>query len=176
MKAELGDLRDKLRQALVKLRKSKPGRKHLYELPWYVMIGPPGAGKTTAIVNSGLQFPLADDMGKGAIGGVGGTRNCDWWFTENAVLIDTAGRYTTQESDAVHDNGAWLGFLNLLKKHRSRQPINGAIVAISLSATCHCRTKPPRWPMPRRCAAGCTNCAKGWGCVFRSMSSSPRPI
>jgi len=133
VKAELGDLKDKLKQAMVALRKSKGGRKHLYELPWYVMIGPPGAGKTTAIVNSGLNFPLAEEMGKTSIGGVGGTRNCDWWFTENAVLIDTAGRYTTQESDAVADNASWLGFLGLLKKHRPRQPVNGAIIAISLS-------------------------------------------
>ena len=132
VKAELNELRDKLRGAMTKLRKSG-GRKSLYELPWYVMIGPPGAGKTTAIVNSGLQFPLADEMGKSAIGGVGGTRNCDWWFTENAVLIDTAGRYTTQESDADADNAAWLGFLAMLKRNRTRQPINGAMIAISLS-------------------------------------------
>ena len=131
--AELSELRDKMRAAIAKLKKSKGGRRSLYELPWYVMIGPPGAGKTTAIVNSGLEFPLADEFGKTAIGGVGGTRNCDWWFTENAVLIDTAGRYTTQESDADADNAAWLGFLNLLKKHRIRQPINGAMIAISLS-------------------------------------------
>ncbi|MGB8622677.1 MAG: type VI secretion system membrane subunit TssM [Paracoccaceae bacterium] len=130
---ELGDLKGKLRTAMNRLRKSKLGSRHLYELPWYVMIGPPGAGKTTAIVNSGLKFPLADEMGKSAIGGVGGTRNCDWWFTDDAVLIDTAGRYTTQESDAEADNAAWLGFLNLLKKYRKRQPINGAIVAISLA-------------------------------------------
>ena len=130
---EIGELRDKMRRAIAKLKKSKGGRRSLYELPWYVMIGPPGAGKTTAIVNSGLQFPLADEFGKEAIGGVGGTRNCDWWFTDTAVLIDTAGRYTTQESDAEADNAAWLGFLNLLKKHRVRQPINGAMIAISLS-------------------------------------------
>jgi len=131
--AEIGELRGKFKEAMAALRKSKAGRRHLYELPWYVMIGPPGAGKTTAIVNSGLQFPLADKMGKAAIGGVGGTRNCDWWFTNDAVLIDTAGRYTTQESDAEADNAAWLGFLNLLKKYRKRQPINGAMIAISLS-------------------------------------------
>lgn len=133
VKAELGEMKGKLKDALGALRKSKLGRKSLYELPWYVMIGPPGAGKTTAIVNSGLQFPLADKMGKGAIGGVGGTRNCDWWFTNNAVLIDTAGRYTTQDSMASEDNAGWLGFLNLLKRHRKRQPINGAVIAISLS-------------------------------------------
>ncbi len=130
---EMGELRDKLKTAMAELRKSKNGRKHLQDLPWYVMIGPPGAGKTTAIVNSGLQFPLAESMGKTAIGGVGGTRNCDWWFTNNAVLIDTAGRYTTQESDAETDNAGWLGFLGLLKKYRKRQPINGAMIAISLS-------------------------------------------
>ena len=130
---ELGEMRDKLKSAMVKLRKSKTGRTHLYQLPWYIIIGPPGAGKTTAIVNSGLQFPLADEGEAQAIGGVGGTRNCDWWFTDDAVLVDTAGRYTTHESDAEADNAAWLGFLGLLKKHRKRQPINGAIVAISLS-------------------------------------------
>ena len=130
---EIGELRGKFKAAMAELRKSKNGKKHLNELPWYVMIGPPGAGKTTAIVNSGLQFPLADKMGKAAVGGVGGTRNCDWWFTNEAVLIDTAGRYTTQESDAEVDNASWLGFLGLLKKYRKRQPINGAMIAISLS-------------------------------------------
>ena len=133
---EFGEMRGKFKTAMAELRKSKNGRRHLNELPWYVMIGPPGAGKTTAIVNSGLQFPLAEKMGKSAIGGVGGTRNCDWWFTNNAVLIDTAGRYTTQESDAETDNAAWLGFLGLLKKYRKRQPINGAMIAISLSDLC----------------------------------------
>ncbi len=131
--SEIGELKGKMKTAMAELRKSGSGRRHLSELPWYVMIGPPGAGKTTAIVNSGLQFPLADKLGKAAIGGVGGTRNCDWWFTNNAVLIDTAGRYTTQESDADADNAAWLGFLGLLKKYRKRQPINGAMIAISLS-------------------------------------------
>src|SRR5262249_3364359 len=59
-------------------------------------------------------------------------RYCDWWFTEDAVLIDTAGRYTTQDSDAKADKQSWLAFLALLKKNRPRQPINGVIVAISL--------------------------------------------
>ncbi len=133
MGEELTEVRTKFKTAISELRKSKNGRRHLSELPWYIVIGPPGAGKTTAIVNSGLQFPLADKSGKAAVGGVGGTRNCDWWFTNDAVLIDTAGRYTTQESDSKTDNAGWLGFLDLLRKHRGRQPINGAMIAISLS-------------------------------------------
>ncbi len=102
-----------------------PGRQYLYDLPWYVVIGAPGAGKTTLLVNSGLKFPLAEQFGQHKIRGVGGTRNCDWWFTDEAVLLDTAGRYTTQESNAEVDKGAWTGFLQLLKKHRPRRPING---------------------------------------------------
>jgi len=120
-------------QLLRKTRfKGASGSRALYQLPWYIVIGPPGAGKTTALVNSGLEFPLAEAYGKGALGGVGGTRNCDWWFTNDAVLLDTAGRYTTQDSHRAQDSAAWQNFLQLLKKYRPRQPINGAIVAISL--------------------------------------------
>ncbi|MFD1561010.1 type VI secretion system membrane subunit TssM [Paraburkholderia silviterrae] len=108
-------------------------RQYLYQLPWYVFIGAPGSGKTTALVNSGLTFPLAEQFGKAAIRGVGGTRHCDWWFTNEAVLIDTAGRYATHESNRVLDQDEWSGFLALLKKYRVRQPLNGALLTISVS-------------------------------------------
>ncbi len=48
------------------------------------------------------------------------------------MLIDTAGRYTTQDSDAKADQKSWLAFLDLLKRNRPRQPINGVLVAISI--------------------------------------------
>jgi type VI secretion system protein ImpL len=126
-------LQQTMRDALATLRQAKgKGGDALYDLPWYVIIGPPGAGKTTALVNSGLKFPLARGGTPEAVAGVGGTRYCDWWFTEEAVLIDTAGRYTTQDSDPKGDRKSWLAFLDLLKTHRPKQPINGVIVAISV--------------------------------------------
>ncbi len=109
------------------------GRPFVYQLPWYVIIGAPGAGKTTALANSGLDFPLASKLGKRGVRGIGGTRNCDWWFTADAVLIDTAGRLTTQDSDHAADQAAWFGFLDLLRKHRPRQPINGVLLTLSVS-------------------------------------------
>jgi type VI secretion system protein ImpL len=108
------------------------GKRYLYELPWYVIIGAPGSGKTTALLNSGLEFPLAAKMGDTSVRGVGGTRNCDWWFTSEAVLIDTAGRYTTQDSHRDNDQKAWSGFLALLKRGRPRQPVNGVLVTVSV--------------------------------------------
>jgi type VI secretion system protein ImpL len=130
---EVAAVQEKLTSALALLKSARGTAGYLYEQPWYVIIGPPGAGKTTALLNTGLRFPLAAEMGQGAVAGVGGTRLCDWWFTEDAVLIDTAGRYTTQDSDAVVDRAGWSGFLDLLKRTRTRQPLNGVIVAISLS-------------------------------------------
>ena len=107
--------------------------RYVHELPWYVFIGAPGSGKTTALVNSGLQFPLRTAGGDPALAGIGGTRNCDWWFTDEAVLLDTAGRYTTQESDLEADAAAWQGFLGLIKRFRPRRPLNGALVTLSVS-------------------------------------------
>lgn len=125
-------LRRRFEEAVDALKRSRrKGLASLYELPWYIIIGPPGSGKTTVLVNSGLNFPLAQKFGKEALRGVGGTRNCDWWFTDEAILLDTAGRYTTQDSDSRADAAGWATFLQLLSKYRRRQPINGVIVAVS---------------------------------------------
>ncbi len=120
----------KFREVMAELKRRKiGGRKFLRQMPWYVIIGPPATGKTTALRQSGLSFAidLTDDLH-----GVGGTRNCDWFFSEEAVLIDTAGRYVQQESQPDVDAAEWLGFLDLLKKHRGRRALNGVIVALSI--------------------------------------------
>lgn len=96
-----------------------------YTLPWYMLIGEPAGGKSTTLRASGLEFPV----GAEAISGVGGTRNCDWWFTNEAVILDTAGRFTFDEKNAP-DQAGWLEFLNLLKRFRPRCPVNGVIIAI----------------------------------------------
>ena len=122
-------LAERMKAGIASLRTAGgPRRNYLYSRPWYVIIGPPGAGKTTAIVNSGLRFPFSEQKLKG----VGGTRNLDFWFADEAVLVDTAGRYTTQDSDRAVDATGWTSFLGLLKKYRGLQPINGVIVSIGI--------------------------------------------
>ena len=139
---ELSLLSKRFEDALLVLRKARfrggaGERRTVAELPWYMFIGAPGSGKTTALLNAGLRFPLGDPRGGDSLQGIGGTRNCDWWFTDEAVLLDTAGRYTTQDSDRAADGAAWLGFLDLLKTFRPRQPLNGVLVTLSLSDLMH---------------------------------------
>ena len=129
--AEALQLRERFEDAVATLKGKRKSGHSLYELPWYVIVGAPGSGKTTALVNSGLNFPLEQRTGKGSLRGVGGTRNCDWWFTDEAVFLDTAGRYLTQDSDAASDSAGWTEFLSLLRKYRKRRPINGVILTIS---------------------------------------------
>jgi type VI secretion system protein ImpL len=127
--AEASQLRERFEAAVATLKQQR-GRT-LYDLPWYMFIGAPGSGKTTALIHSGLKFPLEQLTGKEALRGVGGTRNCDWWFTNEAVFLDTAGRYTTQDSDATADSAGWTEFIDLLRKYRQRRPVNGVILTLS---------------------------------------------
>lgn len=131
--AEEAILSKRLKEALKTLQgaRFKKGQK-LYQLPWYVIIGAPGSGKTTALKNSDLNFPLQSKLGDEPVKGAGGTRYCDWWFTDQAVLIDTAGRYTTQDNPKKTDGQTWLGFLSMLKKTRPKRPLNGIIVTVSI--------------------------------------------
>ena len=127
--AEIAAMQAEFQKALRSLKSSRLGHKGgdvLGALPWYVIIGPPGAGKTTALRSSGLPFPHAKG---GRVRGVGGTRNCDWWLTNDAVILDTAGRWATQEDDREE----WLAFLDLLHQTRPRKPVNGILVAVSLT-------------------------------------------
>lgn len=122
-------LEARVKQSLAELKQSSGKRSnYLYDRPWYMIIGPPGAGKTTALLNSGLHFPDSVRDRRG----IGGTRNLEFLFADEAVIVDTAGRYTTQDTDHKVDAAGWKTFLGLLRKNRPLQPINGVVVAIGV--------------------------------------------
>ncbi len=114
------------------LAKFKAAGKSVYDLPWYLIVGEPGAGKTEAMRHSNIGFPpgLQDPMQ-----GAGGTYSMSWWFTNKAVLIDTAGRLMFGDRDksgALGDGyrGVWKNFLETLKRARPTCPINGLILVV----------------------------------------------
>ena len=123
------ELQDRWKEAMETLRKSHL-RKYgnpLYVLPWYMVIGESGSGKTTAIKSARLSSPFAEVS---RTSGISGTKNCDWWFFEQAILIDTAGRYAIPV-DEGRDKDEWQKFLSLLIKFRKKEPLNGLVVTIA---------------------------------------------
>jgi type VI secretion system protein ImpL len=133
--------------------------RYLYEVPWYIALGSNQAGKTSALLQSGLQFPVGYSSGH-LTGAPASTCDVDWWLTNDAVLIDTAGHYTchgtssgalpAQRSTAnprltepvteyaesqwrrIVDADEWRGFVALMRRRRPRLPINGALLAVKL--------------------------------------------
>jgi hypothetical protein len=122
-RARLDDMRKKF-QSGIEAYKSRG--KDLYKLPWYAIVGEPGSGKTEAIRHSNVGFPpgMQDEFQ-----GVGGTINMNWWFTNHAVLLDTAGRLMFEEVKPG-ETSEWKEFLALLKKNRPTCPINGLFLVI----------------------------------------------
>src|SRR5258708_5074193 len=122
-RARLDDMRKKF-QSGVEAYKSRG--KDLYKLPWYAIVGEPGSGKTEAIRHSNVGFPpgMQDEFQ-----GVGGTINMNWWFTNHAVLLDTAGRLMFEEVKPG-ETSEWKEFLTLLKKNRPNCPINGLFLVV----------------------------------------------
>jgi type VI secretion system protein ImpL len=123
------ELQDRWKEAVEALKAShlKKYGNPLYVLPWYLVIGESGSGKTTAITSARLSSPFAEIS---STSGISGTRNCDWWFFDQAIIIDTAGRYAIPV-DEGRDKEEWQRFLTLLSKYRKREPLNGVGVTIA---------------------------------------------
>ncbi len=122
------ELRRRFKEAVATLKKSDLKRRGnpLYVLPWYLIVGKSGAGKSTAIKSARLPSPFGDIN---RISGIEGTRNCDWWFFDESVVIDIAGRYSVHRNEEL-DKNEWLAFLEHLVRYRKKEPINGIIVTV----------------------------------------------
>ena len=97
-----------------------------YRVPWYLLMGAGESGKSTLIRSSGLHFPYDDDEWLCARG-EGGTGCWDWWLTDCALFLDTAGRYTTEPPEQT----GWHDLLRLLRRARRRRPVDGVLVTLS---------------------------------------------
>lgn len=136
---EQKELKERFKEALVTLKTSSlyRGRSERWrsDLPWYLLIGPQGGGKTSLLDFSGLEFPI-NKIERKLTRDTLGTRHCDWYFADHGVLIDTAGRYLTQP-DAEVDGNAWSTLLSLLRKRRRNRPLNGVLVTIPVETLLH---------------------------------------
>jgi hypothetical protein len=119
----LDDLRKKFQDGLKVFEASG---KSVYRLPWYLVVGEPGSGKSRMIERSGVPGPTRL---KDPVEGAGGTINMNWWFRNEAVMLDTAGRLMMPEV-ATAESPEWDNFLQLLNNYRPHCPVNGLFLVI----------------------------------------------
>jgi len=138
---EIVAMRQRMERIIQKLQSLQPHGKRgtaLYNLPWLLVVGPPGDGKTTALLSlrhTGVKYvldPQLDEIGGAkpedfVVKGTGGTRSCNWFFSKDAIIIDTAGRWEDRDK-GIADEREWLQFLKLVQTQRPKRPINGVIV------------------------------------------------
>lgn len=122
-RAQLDDIRKKFERGLDVF---KEHGKDLYSMPWYILVGEPGSGKTEMIRRCNVGFPpgLQDTLQ-----GTGGTVNMNWWFTNHAVILDTAGKLMFDEAPPGQTT-VWKELLTLLRKGRPSCPVNGMLLVI----------------------------------------------
>ncbi|HEX6549457.1 MAG TPA: type VI secretion protein IcmF/TssM N-terminal domain-containing protein, partial [Gammaproteobacteria bacterium] len=121
------DLRQRWRQGIRALKRSRLRLlgDPLYVLPWFVIMGRSRSGKSTAVRNAYLLSPVLDLPERVT----GSTRNLDWWMYEEAIVIDTAGRYAVPE-DAKRDRSEWDALLALLSRRKQKEPLNGIVIVV----------------------------------------------
>ena len=131
----------------------------VYDLPWYIVIGDSGCGKTKLINEGGLTFSTGKPEGYQL-----GTLNYNWWFTEDAIFVDMAGRLCNPQDDA--DRREWTAFLRHGRPRAAAVTRSTARWCASRPSTC-CRT--PRRSTsrtPTRCWSGCATCRASCGVTF----------
>ncbi len=100
-------------------------RQSLYATPWYLVMGPPGAGKSAWLSGLGLAH---DAIREGDASSP--TVTCDVLVFEDAVALDVAGRLISQDLDPAADRMAWAGVLRSLLRRRPSLPLSGIIVMV----------------------------------------------
>ncbi|MGN6317463.1 type VI secretion protein IcmF/TssM N-terminal domain-containing protein, partial [Trinickia sp.] len=90
-----------MRTGATGLGKLFQGKRYLYEVPWYLTLGSKGSGKTSALRNGGMSFPVAEQMQRAAGTLRADAGALDWWLTNEAVLIDTPGYYARHGDSPV---------------------------------------------------------------------------
>ncbi|MBL8760286.1 MAG: hypothetical protein JNL50_03205 [Phycisphaerae bacterium] len=112
------------------VEKFRAAGKNVYTLPWVLLAGPSGSGKTEAIRHCNVGFPPGL---QNYLQGAGGTLNMHWWFTNDAVIIDTAGRIF-MENAGTGGGEEWRELLKMLKDVRPLCPINGMLLCIGVDS------------------------------------------
>ena len=100
----------------------------LYAMPWVLMLGPTGAGKSRLLHDLPLPLPLggpADDWptARAAL---------NWWLFDRGVVLDVAGALLTPPPGGDTSRSDWVRLMSLIRRHRGRRPLDGIVLVLPL--------------------------------------------
>ena len=107
-----------------------PTSRSRYTLPWYLVLGAPDCGKTSMLLNSGLQFPLNEQADR-YLHSLKSTEKVEALFGNQAVFIDTPGSFTEDVSGSAN-RSLWKKLLQSLFRVRPAKALNGVVVCVSM--------------------------------------------
>lgn len=104
------------------------GRSPLYRMPWVVVLGQGGAGRTALMTGSDLEFALLEyspyeENRDPSYNG------CEWNFANQAVIMDTHGRL----AESSEGRGEWRNLLTVLKKYRAKKPLDALVLCVNVA-------------------------------------------
>ncbi|RZI45690.1 type VI secretion protein IcmF/TssM N-terminal domain-containing protein [Candidatus Finniella inopinata] len=113
-------------KALEFLKETLDTFNYKYQLPWYLLIGAEGSGKTSLLEGAELNLPF----GRQDFGVHHGHPDCQWWFLNRGVFLDIRGTFLMRKTSLSSNEKAWRSLLILLARYRSARPLNGIILTI----------------------------------------------
>jgi type VI secretion system protein ImpL len=101
------------------------------KIPVYLILGPARFGKTTILSQAGLDLIDANYQ---SLNTVIPTKYCSFWFSKEALYIDTAGTYTKPDFTKPRHDLIWQGFIKLLQKYFGKNSLAGTLIVLDLPA------------------------------------------
>lgn len=128
--SSVGERLDRTIQWLKSSKLAETGRDPVYQLPWYLLLGAAGSGKSTLVVQSGFSFSYTEPKKPLGRPTVTPTEGCDLWVANEAVFIDPSGTFFS--SDAA--KGTWHATLDQIKQRRKARPVDGIVLVVDSGA------------------------------------------
>ena len=135
---ERSAMRRRVAETMRILRRSSSGLglggRWRYQLPWYLVLGDRGAGKSALLAQSGLAFPLGepgelpDDVERETVW----AERVGLWLSDDMVFAEPPGDLLEDAETQTVAGGAWAAFLEVIRRNRPRQPLNGIILTLAL--------------------------------------------
>jgi type VI secretion system protein ImpL len=97
----------------------------LNKLPWFLIIGPAGSGKSALMNNSQISYIPKSRVAPESLDDIANNGAREWWLTQDAVLLEGPKNYLS----AAPDN-SWQNLFT--RKWRGKNTLSGVIVTLPL--------------------------------------------